>query len=237
MSGTRWRRSVGLAALSILAALLYSSFLLSYLLDSGEHADFVSELERPGAPYAGVYRTCDVVAGLALVALAWMCRPGSGARRSEWGVCGALAAVGIGSLLDGGTSMDCESGSTSTCELNAHSVGGLLQQLLVGHTLSGLLGFIAAAIGAACCARAAAFGTPRAVAAARWMRLHIVLAAGMGLCGLADLAFLLADAEVGAVERARVLMASLWIVAVPWTIRSVRAHRPAVERHTAQVSS
>ena len=198
------------------AAVLYSSFLLSYVVRSGQHADFVSELERPGAPYADWYRASDVLAGIGLLVLARLLWPGRDGRAAVRWTCVMTALVGTGSLLDGSTSMDCATGSRTTCDLGDHSVLGLLHQLVVGHTVSGLVGFAAAAIGAACCARAS---WP---AHTGWMRAHIVLAAGMGLCGLADLALLLTSVDVGLIERLRIVLVSAWIISTPWTIRAMR---------------
>ena len=210
-------RRVLTSSLASVAGVLYSSFLLSYIVGGGQHADFVSQLELPGAPYAGWYRASDVLAGLALLVVAWLCRPDRGGRAAVRWACVMVAVVGAGSLLDGSTSMDCASGTVAaTCDLGDHSVIGLLHQLVVGHTLSGLAGFAAAGIGAACCARASH------PSHAGWMRVHIVLAAGIGLCGLADVALLLASADIGLVERVRIVLVSAWIVSVPSTFRAVR---------------
>lgn len=207
------------SSLAVIAAVCYSSFLLSYVTGSGQGVDFVSELELPGAPYAGWYRASDVLAGLALLALAWLCWPGRGGRTAVRWACVMVAVVGAGSLLDGSTSMDCAAGSQGTCDLGDHSVLGLLHQLVVGHTLSGLAGFAAAGVGAACCARAC---WPKHVG---WLRVHIALAAGIGLCGLADVALLLASADIGLVERVRIVLVSTWIASIPWTVRAVRHGR------------
>ncbi|MBO1767174.1 DUF998 domain-containing protein [Allobranchiibius sp. GilTou38] len=213
--------------LALVAAVLYSSFLLSYVVRRGQHADFVSQLELPGAPYADWYRASDVLAGLALLAIAWLCWPDRHVRTAVRWACVMVAVVGAGSLLDGSTSMDCASGTGTTCDLGDHSVPGLLHQLIVGHTLSGLAGFAAAGIGAACCARASHPAHPG------WMRVHIVLAAGIGLCGLADLALLLVNIDMGLVERLRILLVSAWIASVPWTVRAVRHDAWARSTHDA----
>ncbi|MBO1753951.1 DUF998 domain-containing protein [Allobranchiibius sp. CTAmp26] len=222
------------AVLALGAAVLYSSFLFSYAVGSGQRADFVSQLELPGAPYAGWYRASDVLAGLALLTLAWLCRPAGGGRVAVRWACVMAALVGAGSLLDGSTSMDCAAGARGTCDLGDHSVLGLLHQLVVGHTLSGLVGFAAAGLGAACCARAS---WP---AHTGWLRVHIVLAAGIGMCGLADVALLLANTDIGLVERVRIVLVSTWIASIPWTIRAVRrdAHtRPAPAARAGAVRS
>lgn len=223
-----------------MSAVLYSSFLLSYLVGGPQHADFVSELERPGAPYAQWYRASDLIAGLLMLVIAALCWPERGTRPwSRWAVL-AVAVVGACSILDGVSSMDCAPSARVACELDIYSVGGLLRQLLVGHTLSGLVGFIAAGVGAGCCARVAwaqqvpqlasppPAGSPPGArrypgnsVAIWWMRVHIVLAAGIGMCGLGDLVLLLAQVDVAGVERVRVVLVSLWVAVVPWTVHAV----------------
>lgn len=218
----------------VLAAVVYSSFLVSYLFPTDRSIDFVSELERPGAPYADWYRASDAVAGVLMIALTALCWRGprslfirQDSRRAMGWALIAVAVVGASSVLDSLSPMDCNPSVQSICDIDDQGVAGLLRQLLVGHTLSGLVGFGAAGIGAAWCARAAwleraahldrAAGATRAVKdATTWMRVHIVLAAVIGLCGLTDLALLLVGADVGLVERVRILVVSLWIGALPW---------------------
>jgi hypothetical protein len=52
--------------------LCYSSFLLSPWADAASSASggFVSELEDPGQPFAWLYRTSDVLAGLGILTAA-----------------------------------------------------------------------------------------------------------------------------------------------------------------------
>lgn len=206
-------RTLAARCTAAIAAILYSSFLASYLVSSGSTIDFVSELERPGAPYADWYRVSDVLAGvllLAMVALTWPAHR-SGRRATTWALA-AAAVVGVSSMIDGASRMDCAPSVQRTCDVGDHSVLGILRQLLVGHTLSGLTGFIAAGVGAALCARAA-----WSCGASTWMRVNIVLAAVIGACGLADGGLLLAQVDVATVERVRILVVSVWVVVVPWT--------------------
>lgn len=242
------RRVSAIAA--VMAATLYSSFLLSYLVGGPRQVNFVSELERPGAPYAGWYRASDLIAGVLMLLIARACWPGRTGRTSTRWAALSLVVVGACSMLDGLSSMDCATSVQGACALDDHSASGLLRQLVVGHTLSGLAGFMAAGIGAACCARAAwarqaAQPLPRPGApstsdawqyasgssAAWWMRVHIVLAAGIGICGLGDLMLLLGQVDVGLVERVRVVLVSLWIAAVPWTVHAVQDARCARRAH------
>lgn len=216
-----------------LAAVSYSSFLVSYLSPTGRSIDFVSELERAGAPYADWYRASDVVAGALMVALAAQCWRGrrsisqSGSQAIGWALI-AVALVGGSSVLDSVSPMDCNPSVQTVCDIGDQGVTGLLRQLLVGHTVSGLVGFAAAGIGAAWCARVAWLGR-----SSHPMRVHIVLAATIGVCGLADLALLLGGADVGMVERVRIVAVSAWIAVVPWTVQACA--QPA-ERQARQVT-
>ncbi len=221
-------RHVAAQYVAAAAALLYSSFLMSYLLPTDRAADFVSELERPGVPYAEWYRASDLLAGVLLMVLAWLSWPagdrGHNSQRAvRWSLV-AVAAVGLSSVLDGSTSMDCRPSTQAGCDIGDNSVTGLMGQLLVGHTISGLVGFAAAGLGAAWAARAAwlqhtAGGARRTSAVTVGMRVNIVLAAAIGLCGLADLALLLVEVDVALVERIRIVVVSAWIAALPWTVK------------------
>lgn len=89
-----------------------------------------------------------------LIVLTW-CWPAARKRGpARWALV-ALAVLGVCSMTDGATSMDCTTSVRSACDVGDGSISGLLAQLMVGHTLSGLAGFAAAGLGAACCARAA----------------------------------------------------------------------------------
>lgn len=252
-------RRLATRVVGALAAVVYSSFLVSHLFPTDRSIDFVSELERSGAPYAGWYRASDAVAGVLMIALAVLCSRGlrslsnrqDNRRAIRWALI-AVALVGASSVLDSLSPMDCNPSVQSMCDISDQGVTGLLRQLLVGHTLSGLVGFGAAGIGAAWCARAAwlerAAHLDRAADAARtdkaataWMRVHIVLAAVVGLCGLGDLVLLLVGADVGLVERVRIVVVSLWIATVPWTARvcasPARSHAHGQVRRSANRAS
>ena len=59
---------------AVIAAICYSSFLLSPWTHAAAAAGsgFISELEDPGRPFSWLYRTSDVLAGLGVLAAAWM---------------------------------------------------------------------------------------------------------------------------------------------------------------------
>ncbi|MDQ2852536.1 MAG: DUF998 domain-containing protein [Actinomycetota bacterium] len=235
------------------SGVLYSSFLLSYLTGAQGHIAFISELERPGAPYAGWYRASDLGAGVLMVALAWLCWSRPQQPITRWALV-AVSVTGIGSMLDATSTMDCAPTVRSTCDITDHTVTGLISQLLSGHTVTGLVGFAAAGIGAGCCARAGwqtrettrrimVTGTTppllhQAASAHRWMRAHIVLAAVIGTCGLLDVLFLLTHTnDVAIVERVRILAVSGWIVLIPWIIHAVPQDHHAGHRRTTEKSA
>jgi Protein of unknown function (DUF998) len=216
-------RTGGIAA--IIAALCYSSFLLSWWTHAAPSASggFVSELEAPGQPYAWLYRSSDVLAGLGILTTAWAVRPLiAGHRWSSISVV-LLALAGAGSIMDGMTSMQCDPAGSARCAQHEHTVGGLVGQLAALHTDSGLLGFAASAAGAIL------LGAVLADRWAGWGRLQIALGIGMAGCGVADLIMLLAGRDIGSTERVRVLLTSGWFLTVGLFL--FRAHATSRNRH------
>lgn len=197
----------GIAA--IIAAACYSSFLLSPWTHAASAASngFISELEDPGQPFAWLYRTSDVLAGLGVLVAAWALRRRVGGRWPAAGVA-LLALTGGSSVLDAATSMQCDPGTSTRCAHGEHTVSGLIGQLLALHVDSGLLGFLGAAAGAAVLGAALAGRRPG------WGRLQLALGIGVACCGLADLVLLLMSSSIGTTERARVLLTSGWFLAV-----------------------
>jgi hypothetical membrane protein len=209
---------------AIIAAVCYSSFLLSPWTDAASSASggFVSELEDPGQPFAWLYRTSDVLAGVGILIAACVLWRLVAARR--WAVTGValFALTGASSVLDAVTSMQCDPNTSAQCAQNEHTTLGLISQLLALHTDSGLLGFVGSAVGAAVLGVAVAGRWPL------WGRLQIALGIGMASCGLADLILLLLSSSIGTTERTRVLLTSAWFLIVGLLLaaraRSVTAH-------------
>jgi hypothetical protein len=203
---TLWIGSIS----ALLAALCYSSFLLSPWTDAASSASngFVSELEDPGQPFAWLYRTSDVLAGAGiLVAACVLWRLLAGRRWTATGVA-LFALTGASSILDAATSMQCDPSTSAQCAQNEHTTFGLISQLLALHTDSGLLGFIGSAAGAAVVGVAVAGRWPF------WGRLQIALGIAMASCGLADIVLLLLSSSIGTTERTRVLLTSGWFLIV-----------------------
>lgn len=196
------------AGAAVLAALCYSSFLLSPFTQPGAaRRGFISELELAGQPWSWLYRLSDVVAGLSMLATAatlwWLT---SRAFHSRWASV-LLALAGLGSMVDGASGMRCEVTATSSCAV-ASTAGGLLGELSAVHTDSGLAGLAGIAGGAVLLGLAS---VPRWPAFGR-------ISLGLGLCvaatGLLDLALLLANADIGIVERVRTLLSSGWLLLI-----------------------
>jgi hypothetical protein len=199
-------RAAGIAAL--LAAACYSSFLLTPWTHAGRASagGFISELETSGQPYAWLYRGSDIAAGIGILIAAWaLHRVIAGHPRSRTGMA-LLAITGIGSILDGVTSMRCDPNVAAGCIGNEDTVHGLLGELLAVHTDTGLVGFLASVAGAILVGAATVDRWPV------WGRVQIAVGIGIAGCGIADLILLLRGADVGAVERSRVLLTSGWLL-------------------------
>lgn len=199
-------RVTGVAGL--LAAACYSSFLLTPWTHAGRASTggFVSELEASGQPYAWLYRSSDIAAGLAILIVAWTLQAVIAGHPWSRVATALLAVTGIGSILDGLTSMRCDAAATSGCLSTEQSVHGLLGQVVAVHTDTGLIGFAASVAGAILVGAASADRWPA------WARVQIALGIAIALCGIADLVVMLSGVEVGAVERTRVLLTSGWLL-------------------------
>jgi Protein of unknown function (DUF998) len=204
----RSARIGGIAA--VIAAASYSSFLISPWTHSPGSASrgFISELEAPGQPYAWLYRSSDVLAGIGILIAAWAVSQLVAGRRWSAAAVALLALTGVGSVLDGATSMRCDPGTSARCAHGEHTAGGLVSQLTALHTDSGLLGFAASAAGAIILGAVLADRWPS------WGRLQIALGVSIAGCGLADLLLLLSSSSIGSTERARILLTSGWLLAV-----------------------
>jgi hypothetical membrane protein len=198
----------GIAA--IIAAVCYSSFLLSPWTHAASPAGngFVSELEDPGQPFAWLYRTSDVLAGLGVLAAACALYRLIGGRRGSAAAVGLLALTGASSILDAATSMQCDPNTSARCARGEHTALGLLSQLTAVHTDTGLLGFIGSGLGAV------VLGAVLGDRWAAWGRLNVAAGISIASCGLADLILLLMSGSIGTAERARVLLTSAWFLVI-----------------------
>ncbi len=209
---------------AIIAALSYSSFLLSPWTDAASSTSngFVSELEDPGQPFAWLYRSSDVLAGVGILIAAWaLWRLVAGRRWAAIGVA-LLALAGASSALDAVSSMQCDPNTSAQCAQGEHTAFGLIGQLLALHTDSGLLGFIGSAAGAAVLGVAVAGRWPV------WGRLQVALGIAMASCGLADIILLLLSSSIGTTERTRVLLTSGWFLVIGLFLAVRAAQRDAL---------
>jgi hypothetical protein len=231
------------APVALFAGIAYSAFLLSPLTRPAgtRRVEFISELEVAGHPWSWLYRLADVGAGLAMVVTAATVRVVLG-RRPGTGLGSALLGLaGIASVIDGATSMRCDTSTGGSCTVAEHTAGGLLSELGVLHTDSGVAGLLGAAAAAVLLGR---------VMVARWPvlgRLSITFGIAVACTGLLDVALLLLGADAGAAERTRTLLTSGWLVLLSgWLLTSARLpqlvvhaqrRRPAADPGATSASS
>jgi Protein of unknown function (DUF998) len=207
------------AATALFAAIAYSAFLLSPLTQPAgtRRVEFISELEVAGHPWSWLYRLADVGAGLAIVVTAAAVQAVLGRRPGAGLGCALLGLAGAASVIDGFTSMRCDASTGSSCTVAEHTAGGLVSELTVLHTDSGLSGLLGVATAAVLLGR---------VLVARWAawgRLSIAFGIAVASTGLLDLALLLLGADVGTAERTRTLLTSCWLVLLSGWLRRQEA--------------
>ena len=195
----------------LVGAVAYSSFLLAPVMRSALRpaSSYVSELGSPRAPASAFFRASDAVAGLMIIVLAVAlrrCVPGSWRRDAG---AAALALAGGASLFDGWRPLACAPSMDSACRLHERALG-LWGQLREPHTVSGVIGVVAAI------ASMLLVGTVlRGVA--RWQhvgRLGTATAALVASLGLLEIPLSLSGHLVGIIERAHVLGVSSWVAAL-----------------------
>jgi hypothetical protein len=194
--------------MALFAGLAYSAFLLSPLTGppGTRRVEFISELEVAGHPWSWLYRLADVGAGLAIVVTAAAVRVALGRRPGADLGCALLGLAGAASVIDGVTSMRCDALAGSSCTVAQHTAGGLLSELAVLHTDSGLIGLLGVAAAAVLLGRVLVAQWPA------WGRVSMAFGIAVAITGLLDLALLLLGADVGAAERIRALLSSGWLV-------------------------
>jgi hypothetical protein len=126
-------------------SLCYSSFLFAPLMGSRLNPvnSFVSELELVGQPANAFFRATSIAAGLLITGFALgLARRVSATQAARLG-CLCLAAVGLASIADGLRPMVCDLSTDPTCS-GRFSVAGVVAELRQPHTLSSVLGIVAA---------------------------------------------------------------------------------------------
>jgi hypothetical protein len=121
------RRETVACVLGLLAGLLYNSWPLGFVLDRPAlSGTYISVLEAPGRPHAGVFIACDLAAGaMAVVAGLLVLRHPL--------VATGLLMFGTGNVLDGCIPID------ASCSDSVASCGTGLAQVLAPHTLASCL--------------------------------------------------------------------------------------------------
>ena len=208
------------AAAAVVAAVCYSSFVMERWTQStvSGSRSFISSLEASGEPWAWLYRTTDVVAGAAMLIVAWALRRRLGRRPGTTIAAVLLMLAGICSIIDGATSMRCSGSIDAPCAVAERHPLGMLSQLYALHVDSGVGGLIGLC-GAAILFGAALTRSPTTMRVGRWW---IALGALVGVSGLADVVVLMSGGDIGVVERIRTLLSSAWLLAVYWEIRRDR---------------
>ncbi len=202
------------AGAALIGALAYSSFLLGgWLLPPAQRGSaFISEAEVSGRPFSWLFRLCDVLAGVAIIAVAVVLyRVLAGYRQAGAAVAAmtALAVLGTSSVVDGITTMACLPSVDPSCAAAEHNASGLVRQLVEVHTDSGVFGFLAAA------AAAVLLGFLLIPTVPILGRLSLIVGLLLASSGLLDVALLLRSADVADVERVRTVLTSVWLASLP----------------------
>jgi hypothetical protein len=169
---------------------------------------FVSELAVRGSPDSSWFRAADVAAGVLIVVLAegvweWLGRPSGRGLAGPAGV----GMVGGAGIVDGISPMTCAPSADPVCRRVERSAP-LLDQLTDLHTVSGVVGMIAAAAAMVLVGHQA-----RRVLHRRWLwPLGMACCAAVLLLGSALSALaLFGGPGVGAVELVQLLIVAGWL--------------------------
>ncbi len=211
----------------LVGAAAYDSFLLARPLGSSLDPvnAYVSELGVRTQPASALFRGSDELAGLLIVVLALVLR--DGLPRHWHGEAGraALAIGGVASVFDGWHPMGCAPSIEAACRPHPDVVG-LILQLRQAHTVSSVIGVVAAL------ASMLLLGSLlREIP--RWRRLGelgLLAALVVIALGLLELPLSLANHWVGLVERVQVLWISGWFVVLALLALRTASPRRAASR-------
>lgn len=219
------RRRLALGGVAgLVGAVAYDSFLLARPLGSTLDPvnSYVSELGVRTQPASAVFRAGDVLAGLLIALLALVLRDGLPRDWRREAGRAALVVAGAASVFDGLHPMGCAPSISVACRPHRDFIIGLLAQLREAHTVSGVVGVVAAV------ASMLVLGSLlREIP--RWRYLgDIGQLTGLAVIalGLLELPLSLANHWVGLVERIYVLWVSGWFAAL-----AVLALRTAIRGH------
>jgi hypothetical protein len=193
-----------------LTAIGYSSFVFSAWVRSPLpfSRSYASELEAVGQPHRDLFRLCDVLSGAGLVVVAVLVVALVPRRPSGLIGCVLVAVTGVASIMDAANSMSCVPSLDPVCRAQQDTPSGLVQQAFAPHTVSSLVGYLAAGGAMLLVGTAVTQSRP-------WLaRCSIVCAIATGLSGLGDVWLILTDGPVGLTERLRIVVFALWLLVV-----------------------
>jgi Protein of unknown function (DUF998) len=206
------RRRLALGGVAgLVGAAAYSSFLFARPLGSKLDPvnSYVSELGVRTQPASAFFRASDVLAGLLIVLLALVLRNGLPRDPRREAGRAALAIAGAASVFDGWHPMGCTPSVDVVCRPHPDVIG-LLAQLREAHTVSSVIGVVAAVASMLLLGRLLGESP-------RWRSLGEIgqlAAVAVIALGLLELPLTLTNHWVGLVERASVLCISCWYAAL-----------------------
>jgi hypothetical membrane protein len=194
----------------VLTAVAASSFVFSAWAHSSLPVtrSYVSELEGAGQPYQVLFRLSDVLSGVGLIMVALLVLGLLTKGTRSLAGCALLAVAGVASLCDAANPMSCIPSIDAACRAEQDTTSGLIRQVVEPHTTSSMVGF---------CATGGAmllFGVAAASTDPVFSRLSVACAIVTGALGIADVVLILTQGLVGLSERGRILVFSLWLLAL-----------------------
>jgi hypothetical protein len=204
------------AVLLLAGGLLYANWLVQLVLPVhlNPFTTYVSELSALSQPYHSVFRTMDVISGLAVASGAALALAIS--RRGAAAVSGwiAVALFGLSNVMDALTPLQCTITVRTACRApRDHDVWRWLGDPHLYASLGEEVFFVAAWI--AICFALRSSGAPAT------RRIAVILGAAAVSASIAagaltaDLTFLGHDALLGLPQRVEVLLMAVWIAVVP----------------------
>jgi|GEM_PF-6593790 len=193
--------------LAIMAGVLYNAWPLGFRLDPAAlHGTYVSVLEVPTRPYAHLFVTCDVLAGVLAVAAGILLR------RAHPLVGVGLIVFGIGNVLEASIPI------AAACAASVASCGIALDQVLAPHDVASIVSVVGLLL--------ALWGVRER---GRWMRALIALWA---ICGLFMVSTVVTDRLVTLSQACFLTACGIVLAAVPLAL--VRPWAPSVAEEQAR---
>jgi hypothetical protein len=199
------------AVAGVVAALLYSSFVVASLFGSrlSPVDSLASELEVPGQPGSGPLRVLDAVCGVLIVVVAVALRYRLPRDRVGTAGCLFLGAFGVCVVLEARYPMVCTPSADRSCRRRIEQVP-LLDQLHQAHAVFGSLAIFAVvmALLLLSASRGMRAWSPRLA------RACLVVCLLVSVLGVLEVVLIYVGHGVGVVERVYLLLISMWLAAV-----------------------